>query len=555
MNDMSAPRRRVPALLEPLTERTYRRIWIASVLSNFGQLVQGVGAAWEMTRLTQSASMVALVQTAIMLPLMLLALPAGAIADMLDRRKVALAGLTFAILGASALTVCAFSGLLSPWVLLALCFIIGCGAAFYGPAWQASVSEQVSAQHLPAAIALGSISYNVARSFGPAIGGLIVVAAGAGAAFGANALLYLPLMVAFLFWRREQVPSRLPLERIDRAILAGVRYAVHSPPIRIVVMRTLLTALAGASISALTPLVAKQLLGGDAGTYGLLLGSFGVGAVVGAMFIGTLRERIPAETGVSMLAVMTGLMLIVVGFSRSLPLTLAAMVIAGATWMLINALFNVGVQLSAPRWVTARALACWSCAITGGMAIGAFSWGQVAADWGTNVAMIASGALLIVSPVLGLILPMPRVSKAEEEMTEERRDPEVALAITLRSGPIVIEVEYRIEADQARNFYAVMQDVRRSRLRSGAFDWSLARDIADPELWTERYHCPTWGDFLRQRSRATQSDIATEERANTYHIGSHTNRVRRRLERPFGSVRWQAETPDRGDESVNIFAP
>ncbi len=256
-----------------------------------------------------------------------------------------------------------------------------------------------------------------------------------------------------------------------------------------------------------------------------------------------------------MLAVANGAMIITIGFSRSLPLTLAALLISGGCWMLLIAMFNVGVQLSAPRWVTARALSCWSCAVTGGMALGAWAWGQVAAAHGTDVAMIASGSVMMASPLLGLFLPMPRVSKPEQEMTQARRDPEVALDLTLRSGPIVIEVDYRVEPGQAREFYATMQHVRRGKLRSGAFEWSLARDIADPELWTERYHCPTWGDFLRQRSRATQADLNNEQSASAYHIGSHEGRVRRRLERPVGSVRWRAETPDRGDEAIGIYAP
>jgi len=553
--DDTTPSRKLPAILEPLTEPVYRRIWITSILSNFGQLVQGVGAAWEMTRLTQSAGMVALVQTALMLPLMICALPAGALADMLDRRKVALTGLFAATLGAATLACFALLGLLDPLLLLGSCFFIGCGVAFYGPAWQASVSEQVRVEHLPAAVALGSISYNVARSFGPAIGGLIVATLGAGAAFSANALLYLPLFTALYFWRRIQEPSRLPKERIDRAILAGLRYSIHSPPIRIVVARTLITALCGASVSALTPLVAKQLLHGDAGTYGLLLCSFGIGAVIGAAFVSRLREKVAAETGVNGLACLSGAMIVVIGLSHSLFLTIAAMAVAGGAWMILIALFNIGVQLSAPRWVTARAISCWSMAITGGMAFGAWGWGQVATHWGIGLAMIASGIALLLTPLAGFVLPMPRVSKAEAEMTEARRDPEVALAITLRSGPIVIEVDYRVEAPSARDFYAVMQEVRRGRLRSGAFNWSLARDIADPELWTERFLCPTWGDFLRQRSRATQSDLANEALASSFHMGGNDNRVRRRLERPFGSVRWQANTPDRGDAGIGIYAP
>lgn len=547
--------RRIPTLLAPLTEPTFRTLWVASLLSNFGQLVQGVGAAWEMTRLTPAADMVALVQTAVMLPLMLLSLPTGAIADMYDRRKVALTGFVCALIGAVALAACSYLGMLTPWRLLSFCFIIGAGVALYGPAWQASISEQVSEAHLPAAVALGSISFNVARSFGPAIGGVIVATAGAAAAFGANALLYLPIIIAFASWRRVQKPSRLPPERIDRAVLAGVRYAFHSPPIRIVLLRTFACALAGASVSALTPLIAKNLLDGGAGTYGLLLGAFGVGAVIGALFIGIVRERIQAEMAVGSLALVTGAMMIVTGLSHHLATTLIALIVAGAAWMLMVALFNVGVQLSAPRWVAARALACWSTALTGGVALGAWGWGHVAAEWGTGAAMIGSGAALAISTVIGQFLPMPRVMAAEAEMPGERMEPEVGLALTLRSGPIVIEVDYSIDPDTARDFYTAMQDVRRSRLRSGAFNWSLSRDIADPKIWTERYHCPTWGDYLRQRNRATRSDVESEAKAQAFQLPDVHMRVRRRLERPLGSVRWHDGTPDRGQETFAIYPP
>jgi len=284
--------RRIWAPLEPLRERTYRRIWAASVLSNFGQLILGVGAAWEMTRLTSSASFVALVQTALMLPLMLVSVPAGAIADMFDRRKIAIVGLSFATLCAAVLTTLAFNGLTTPWVLLAFCSLIGAGVALYSPAWGASVAEQVSPEHLPAAIALTSISYNVARSFGPAIGGVIVLAAGARAAFLTNALAYLPLLTAFLLWRRRRVAPRLPPERIDVAIVAGARYALHSSPVRAAMVRAFSFGVAGAAGSALVPLVARDLLRGNASTYGLLLGCGGVGAVAGALLVGQARERL-----------------------------------------------------------------------------------------------------------------------------------------------------------------------------------------------------------------------------------------------------------------------
>lgn len=543
------------ALLEPLRQRTYRTIWIASLFSNFGQLIQGVGAAWLMTRLSSSPQMVALVQTALMLPLMLVALPAGAIADMFDRRKVALAGLVFASLMAICLTLLAGAELLSPWTLLLFCFLIGTGVALYGPAWQASIGEQVSGEHLPAAIALGTISYNVARSFGPAIGGIIVASLGAMAAFAANAFFYLPLILAFLMWQREHKPSRLPPERIDRAIVSGVRYAVHSPPIRVVLIRTHVVGLAGASVSALTPLIAKDLLHGSASTYGLLLGAYGVGAVLGATGLDLVRRRLRPEQAAGLLSILLGAMIILAGISSYILLTCAALLVAGFAWMILVAQFNVAVQMSAPRWVTARALACYGSALTGGLALGAWLWGSVATALGTGEAMMMSGAAMVFSTILGLVFPLARSLPDGLEQSILSHQPQVGLALTSRSGPIVVEIDYRVDTDKARDFYAAMQKVRSARLRSGAFGWSVARDIADPELWTEHYHCPTWGDYLHQRDRMTMSDRQIEDAANVFHMGSGEGRVRRRLERPTGSVRWRADTPDRRDEAIDIIYP
>jgi MFS family permease len=540
---------------EPLRERTFCMIWSASLLSNFGQLIQGVGAAWEMTRLTTAPEMVALVQTAMMLPLVLVSIPAGAVADMFDRRKIALLGLTFATISAASLTTLALLGFTTPWLLLAFCSLIGTGTALYGPAWQASVVEQVKPAHLPAAVALGSISYNIARSFGPAVGGMIVLALGATAAFAVNALCYLPLLGAFFLWRRKHVPPRLPPERIDRAIISGARYAVHSPPIRIVMIRAFAFGLAGASTSALTPLVARNLLKGDASTFGLLLGMTGVGAVVGALLVSWVRERLKAEQSFRLCSIFGGLMIVVIGLSRNLWLTSAALLGGGAANMLLIALLNVGVQLSAPRWVTARALTWFQSALTFGIGLGAWMWGHAAANWGVGGALVASGIAMLLTPLIGLLLPMPRVSAEDAEMVEVAHEPEVALAITVRSGPIIIEIDYRVDPAQARDFYNIMLKLQRARLRNGGFEWSIARDIADPALWTERYHCPTWGDYLRQRSRLTQADGDLQAQADTFITEGHGTRVRRRLERPFGSVRWLAETPDVNQGPITIYTP
>ncbi|HKT75205.1 MAG TPA: MFS transporter [Sphingobium sp.] len=556
--EAAAPRGRQPiALLGPLQEsRSFRLMWTAGLLANLGQLIQNVGAAWEMTRLTGSAEMVALVQSAAMLPLMLVALPAGAIADMFDRRKVAICGLAFAGISAALLTVAVLLGLTSPALLLGSCFLIGTGVALYAPAWQSSVSEQVSATHLPAAIALNSISYNVARSVGPAIGGILLASLGAAAAFGANALFYVPLIVALLAWRRTPTPSRLPAEHIGRAIVSGVRYVFHSPPIRAVLTRTFLGSVAGASVAALLPFVARDLLGGGALIYGLLLGCYGIGAIGGALCIHQLRSRFEAEVGVRGCMVIASLMAVVVASSRMLPLTCMALAIFGAVWMLVSSLFNVGVQLSAPRWVTARAVSCYTCAITGGIAVGAWGWGYAATHVGTAHALFGSAVAILLASLLGFLIPMPRIDGPVIERESSGNLPEVNLALTNRSGPIVIEIDYRVRREDAREFYDAMRDVRGARLRSGGFEWSLSRDISDPERWTERYHCPTWGDYLRQRERLTKVDQRAQERADTFNLDSDRDgRVRRRLERPYGSVRYRADTPDPLLDGVEIYTP
>jgi MFS family permease len=545
--------KRVPSSLgifSPLRYAVFQRIWTASLLSNLGLLVLGVGAAWMMTQISSSAGMVALVQTSLMLPVALVSTPAGAIADMFDRRIVGIVALSIALAGSVLLSAIAWLGVMTPILLLASCFIVGSGMALFGPAWQASVSEQVPAEALPSAVALNGISYNIARSFGPAIGGIIVASAGAVAAFATNALLYLPLLTVLFLWSRLKEPSRLPPERLARAIISGVRYIVHSPSIRIVLGRTLVTGIAGGSVSALMPIVARDLLHGGAQTYGVMLGTFGMGAVIGAINISTLRGRLGDEVSIRLCMVVMGVCVAAVAISRSPVLSGGALVFAGAAWTSSVTLFNVGVQLAAPRWVAGRALAAYQAAITGGIALGSWMWGSTANVIGVEGALLISGATLFASPLLSLWMRMPTVSGPNELSLDVLADPEVRLSLTPRSGPIVIEIEYRVDPAKARLFYAVMQHVQLSRQRNGAYGWSIARDIADPELWTERFHCPTWHDYLRQRSRSTASDRALHLRANEFHIGPEPIRVRRMLERPIGSVRWKEDTPDRSTAAI-----
>jgi MFS family permease len=530
----------------PLKAPLFRNIWLGSLFSNFGQLIQGVGAAWAMTQMTGRADMVALVQTATMAPLMLGSIATGAIADMYDRRKVALFALTICLAGAACLTTLGAADLLTPAIILIFCFIVGLGTAMFQPSWQASVGEQVTQAELPAAVALNSISYNIARSFGPAIGGMLVAIAGAVAAFAFNAVAYIPLIVLMFLWRRKPEKARLPPEALGRAIITGVRFIFHSPPIRTVCGRTLLVALMGSSVSALMPLVAKELLHGEASVYGLMLGCFGIGAVAGATLIARLRAKFSSEKILFLAALLMGSMMIGVGFSQSKMLTGLLLFGAGSAWMIAIAICNISVQLSVPRWVTGRALAGFQASITGGLAIGSWGWGQIASAHGTDIALIVSGFAMIATISARYFLRMPVMDDDIDLNPLEVAEPEVNLNLTGRSGPIVISIDYRVEIGQARDFYRVMQEVQLIRQRTGGYGWSIARDIKDPELWTERYGTPTWHDYLRQRSRVTASEYDIVLKAQSFQKDEMPIVIRRKLERPFGSVRWTDESPDLG---------
>lgn len=534
----------VDRITAPLQYSTFRRIWLASLLSNLGILIQGVGAAWAMTEMTSSADKVAMVQTALLLPVMLIAVPAGAIADMYDRRVVTLIALSIALCGATALAVLDRAGLTTPNVLLVLCFVVGGGMALMGPAWSSSVGEQVPAASLPAAIALNSMSYNIARSFGPAVGGIVVASVGAGAAFGINALLYLPLILALFLWRRVPEPSRLPRENLSRAIVSGVRYITNSPSIKVVVARTMVTGVVGSAVQALMPLVARDLLHGGARTYGVMLGAFGLGAVVGALNINELRRRMSSEAAVRACTLSMSGAIVAVALSRNSVMTAAALVLTGAVWTIMWTLFNIGVQLSAPRWVAGRSVAAWQAAFSGGLAVGSWGWGGLTDAVGVDNTLLVSAVLMLLLPLLGRWLRMPAIAERGEN-AEMLADPKVRLPLTYRSGPLVVELEYQVAPENARAFHNVMQDVQLYRQRNGAYGWSIARDIADPRLWTERYHCPTWLDYLRQRNRWTQLERELDDKAMAFHIGPEPVRIRRMLERPFGSVRWKDDVPDR----------
>jgi MFS family permease len=528
-----------PSGLSPLRYPVFRKVWTASTLSNLGALIQSVGAAWLMISIAQSADMVALVQASLTLPVVLLSLVAGAMADNFDRRKVMLGAQIFLFVVSVALTVCAWTGLITPWLLLMFTFAIGCGAAFNAPAWQASVGDMVPRAELPGAVALNSMGFNIARSVGPAIGGLIVAAAGAATAFAVNALSYIALIVVLWRWRPVRDTQSLPRETLGIAIAAGVRYVAMSPAIRTVLFRSAVFGIAAGAVVALMPVVAKELLGGGPLTYGLLLGAFGLGAVAGALGNARLRKVMSTEAIVRWASVGLALATAIVGWSNHMLATIAGLFVAGAGWLLALATFNVAVQMSAPRWVVARALSLYQMAAFSGLAAGSWLWGEVAAGVSVSAALLGASIVMLAGSALGHWLRIEQTEELNLDPLRSWKEPSTVVPVQPRTGPVVITIEYLIDEADLMEFLSAMSERRRIRRRDGARNWRLLRDLANPRVWVERYETPTWLDYVRHNSRITYHDAVIPQRIRALHRGPDTPRVRRMIERPTSSPALQ----------------
>jgi MFS family permease len=517
--------------LAPLRHETYRRIWFASIASNFGGLIQAVGAAWMMTVITTSGDMVALVQTSTALPIMLFSLVSGALADSFDRRRVMLTAQCFMFVVSALLSVFAFFGLLSPWLLLFFTFLLGCGTALNNPSWQASVGDMVPRADLPGAVTLNSVGFNITRSVGPAIGGIIVAAAGAAAAFAVNTLSYFALIFALLRWKPAFPVSTLPREALGSAIFAGLRYISMSPNLQKVMLRGLLFGISASSILALLPIVALELVIGGPLTYGLMLGSFGIGAIGGAVLNARLRQRLSSEMIVRLSFAGFAISAAIAAFSPYSALTCAGLVISGACWVLALSLFNTIVQLSTPRWVVGRALSLYQTVTFGGIAGGSWVWGIAADTYGVANALLLSSAVMLAGIVIGLKLPMPAFETLNLDPLNRFTEPSLSLDITPRSGPVVIQVDYEIDDIDVPEFMALMGERRRIRIRDGARNWALMRDLEKPGRWIETYHTPTWVEYIRHNQRRTQVDGENTDRLRALHRGETGPQVHRMIER------------------------
>jgi len=496
----------------PLRGSLFRSLWIASVVSNIGAWMEDVGEAWLITSQTSSPLIVALLQTAESLPIFLLALPAGALADVVDRRRLLLATQTWMCLAAAALGILTLLDLATPPVLLVFAFTVGIATALNVPAWQALTPELVPREQLAAATALGGVGFNIARSLGPAIGGLLVAAVGPGPVFLLNAASFLAVIYALYRWQRPVPTSVAPAERFVAAMRAGARYALHAPSFRAVIVRTFVFIFFGSALWALLPIVARRELELTSIGYGLLLGCLGLGAIAGAVILPSLRQRLSVEILLALATLLWAGVLIAVAFVRVLPVLCALMLAGGMAWITLIASFNVAAQTAVPGWVRGRSLAVYMVAFQGGIAAGSATWGMIANQAGIEWAMVAAAAGLPLGLLATLRFRLPTGEGLDLSPSLHWPVPLMACEPDPELGPVLVQVEYRVAPESSAEFVAALNSLETVRRRDGAYRWGLFRDIAQPDRWVETFLVETWSEHLRQHERVTVEDKAIEER-------------------------------------------
>ncbi|HZR83003.1 MAG TPA: MFS transporter [Candidatus Binatia bacterium] len=519
----------------PLRDPLFRDLWIASVASNVGTWVQSVAAVWLMTSLSPSPAMTALVQTAASLPLVIFALPAGALADMMDRRRLLLASQWWMLLASGALGFATLHGWVDPWVLLGLTFALGVGSAFTAPAWQAITLELVPTSQLPAAVALGSASINGARAIGPGLGGVLVAAVGPAFAFLANAASFVGVIAVLFRWQRRVVASELPREQVFGAIRAGLRYVRHSPALHRIYVRVGLFVVASSALLALLPVLARRDMHQDAAGYGLLLASLGVGAVGGAAALPRLRAALGTDRLVDASGIGLAIVLAALSFVPPFWAATLALFFAGVAWTVPLSSLNVATQTVVPGWVRARALAFHLLVLQGGLALGAAAWGWIADRTGTPEALAFAAATLVVATAVGLRVRLKHTDHLDLSPAARALPKEVAEAAGYEDGPVLVTIEYRIDPARGDEFAQAMEVVRRMRRRGGAWRWGLFADTAEPGAYVESFLVESWLDHLRQHERMTVLDRDISARARAFHVGDGDPIVRHLIARlPIG---------------------
>lgn len=500
----------------PLRQTVFAVLWVATVIGNTGSFIRDVASAWLVTDLSTSPAAVALVQAAATLPVFLLAIPAGVLADTLDRRKF-LIGIQFLLAGTSiSLLLLSAAGLQSVASLVALTFLGGIGAALMGPTWQAIVPELVKKKDLKSAVALNSLGVNIARAVGPALGGLILSRLGAAFTYGVDVISYLFVVAALLWWPRPKAAQDVLAERFVGAFRAGLRYVRASRELHVVLLRAFLFFALASSVWALLPLVARQLLGGDAGFYGILLGAVGLGAISGAVVMPRLRARLDADGLLLLAALVTSFVMAFLSFGPPQWAAVAALLMLGMAWITALTTLNGVAQAILPNWVRGRSLAVYLTVFNGAMTVGSLSWGAVA-QWTSVPFTLLAGAAGTV--LVGLVAHRIKLPAGEADLEPSNHWPEPLTTTPVENdrGPVLIQIEYRVAPQDRTDFLKALARLAAERRRDGAYAWGIAEDTADPDLMLEWFQVESWSEHLRQHKRVSRADADIQEDVLRFH--------------------------------------
>jgi MFS family permease len=502
----------------PLRHRLFAVIWAATVLGNIGTFMRDVVSAWLVTDLSPSPAAVAMIQAAGTLPVFLLAIPAGVLSDILDRRRF-LIGIQIGLAVVStALAFLAWTGTVSVVSLIALTFLGGVGAALAAPAWQAVVPELVPRSDIKGAVALNSLGINIARSIGPALGGFLLAALGAAAVYGIDVLTYVVVSAALLWWRRDPGADEGLREQFGGALRAGLRYARASRELHRVLWRATLFFAFASAVWALLPIVARQDIGGGPGFYGLMLGSVGAGAIAGALLLPRVRARLGQDRLVLAASLVTAGSTALLALTNMEIVAIIATFVLGTAWITMLTTLNSTTQGILPNWVRGRGLAIYLTVFNGAMAAGSLGWGFVAQAIGTDAALLVAGAGLAIVAGLAYRAALP---SGEGDLTPSLHWPEPALAepVAHDRGPVMITVTYRIQRSDRPAFLVALDRLSEERRRDGAYAWGVSEDAADPERVVEWFFVESWAEHLRQHRRVSKADADIQAGARRFHQG------------------------------------
>lgn len=531
------------SVLAPLRRSAFRTIWIANLFANLGIWAQSVAAAWIVTTEQSSPVLVAMIQVAAALPLVVLSILTGVIADNYDRRKVMLVGMTMELIIGLVITTLAFLGMLHPLSLIVAVFFMSVGSAIVTPAWQAAVGEQVPKPEVSRAILLNSVNFNVARALGPALGGLLLGLFGAPWVFLFNCVCYASLIWAIWIWRRELPKRSLPPERILEGVVAAWRFTEFSSVTRQVMLRSFSFGISASALWALLPLLAHDHTSGSASLYGYMLGALGLGAIGGSVWISAAQRRLGTGRLISAGALLMAASLLLLGTVDSLVLVFPALLVAGSCWIAVLATYNTSIQVLVPDWVKARALALYQMSMFGGLALGAFTWGHFAETLGVKGSLAAAGITLTLAALLFFRSRLPSLNDTQDLAAwPSASQPPSQQDFNPQRGAIIIQVHYQIEASGQSGFLSSLRALRRMRMRNGADQWQVFRDLNHLALWTEVFVVDNWFQYLRMMDRMTLADKIVLEAVQAFHTGPQPPQVTQAVS--YLAIRSRVEVND-----------